>query len=144
MFDDNRLVQEAFAIYQSNPLCSVADDAYGMLIMQVMQQHPDWPEFNGKLVDVEMPPDPSAFDDVPQLLTMIIDWPKDCNRLDPGLMRSMAGTVLSELQEFAEAQPDLHIVRGSLRINCRFPNHRLAVRFIVVEPSESKPKTEGT
>ena len=141
---DETLVQEAFKIYLTNPLATVADDAYGMLILQLMQRHPEWPALANGFFNAPDPIDPVVrLEDEPQLLTMLVDWPKDCNRLDAVIMQSMAGMLVSELCEFAETQPELRVVAGSVRVICQLPDHRLMLRFIVVERNNDKPETKG-
>ena len=91
MITDERLAAELLKVFLTNPLSCVADDAYGSLLVQLMQESTqEWEQLRSRSVAVHSDHDLGWSEDRgPYLVTLTHSWPGNLNRLDPAVARTL-------------------------------------------------------
>ena len=142
--DDKEVSFELLKIFVTNPLPCVADDAYGNLVVQLMQQHPEWADVSERTNHIDltrMPENPALSwrdNQGPYLITILVDCPYDLDRMNPTSAKMLANMLLAEVNAFLDNATELRIVANSMRVTYHPPEPCARVTFVAIEPEQNK------
>jgi hypothetical protein len=126
---DKYLVTQATHCFLSNPLGCVAYNAYGVLLLQLLQQHPQWVALHKFMVPV--PEDLAAARPCLIMLDKVHQPLMDLNPLSIQGIRSMVDNLMDGLIHWTHNNGLAKILTGSIRVTYNSDN-TASIEFILI------------
>ena len=134
---DNKIVVQATQCFLSNPLGCVAYSAYGVLLLQLLQQHSQWPAVQKSMVPA--PEDLSTARPCLMYLNRVRPL-MDLNPLNAQGMHSMVDGLMDGLVHWTYNHGLSKIIVGSVRVTYNADN-MAGIEFIVL--GSNQPPAKG-